>query len=168
MIAHRRKSIRALIGTTLLLTVLAGCAGAPQVEAPDDRIAVKAEDRLAIIGERAATAALQQIGVPYRYGGASPAGFDCSGLVQYSYGVAGRDLPRTTGALWSEAVTVERNGLQPGDLLFFRFDGKMSHVGLYVGNGRFVHAPSSGRVVTIDDLGADPYAGALVRSGRPY
>lgn len=168
MIAHRRQTTRPHIAVALVLSVLAGCAGAPPVDAPGERAVPGASGRPVALGERAAAAALQQIGVPYRYGGASPAGFDCSGLVQYSYGIAGRDLPRTTGALWSEAATVDRKSLRAGDLLFFRFDGKMSHVGLYLGNGRFVHAPSSGRVVSVDELRAEPYAGALIRSGRVY
>jgi cell wall-associated NlpC family hydrolase len=152
----------------IVLTVLAGCATAPRVDGPDELAASSPQARQTAIGERAAATALRQIGVPYRYGGASPSGFDCSGLVQYSYGLAGRDLPRTTAALWRVAITVEEDSLRAGDLLFFRFDGKMSHVGLYVGNGRFVHAPSSGKVVTVDDLRSEPYSRAFVRSGRVY
>ena len=98
----------------------------------------------ATVGERAAAIALQQVGSAYRYGGTSPAGFDCSGLVQYSYRAAGKTVPRTTGQLWNVAGEVAYDDLQAGDLLFFRFDGKMSHVGIYVGNEQFVHAPSAG------------------------
>jgi len=118
------------------------------------------------VGTRAATVALDQVGVPYRYGGNSPRGFDCSGLVQYSYSRVGRALPRTTSQLWSVTSDVRRDDLQAGDILFFRIEGKMSHVGLYVGNGRFVHAPSSGRSVSVESLGSPFYAAAFIRGGR--
>ena len=119
------------------------------------------------IGERAAAVALQQVGVPYRYGGSTTSGFDCSGLVQYSYRRAGKTVPRTTGQLWSSTSTVNRNELQAGDLLFFSIDGKMSHVGMYLGGQRFVHAPSTGRKVTVANLDSPFYSRALVRAGRP-
>ena len=80
------------------------------------------------------------IGKPYRFGGATPAGFDCSGLVQFSYRQAGLALPHNTEA-------------RRGDLAFFDEEGKKSsHVGIYLGDGRFVHAPSSGKVVRSDFL----------------
>ena len=120
----------------------------------------------ATVGERAAGIALQQVGSAYRYGGASPSGFDCSGLVQYSYRVAGKTVPRTTTELWRSSSAVEYGDLQAGDLLFFRFDGKMSHVGIYVGGEQFVHAPSTGRAVAVESLNAEHYRGALVRTGR--
>lgn len=118
------------------------------------------------MGERAAGVALQQVGSAYRYGGASPAGFDCSGLVQYAYRGAGKTVPRTTGQLWNAAGVVEYGDLQAGDLLFFRFDGKMSHVGIYVGGEQFVHAPSTGRSVAVESLNAEYYRRALIRAGR--
>ncbi len=119
------------------------------------------------LGERAAAVALEQVGVPYRYGGASPSGFDCSGLVHYSYSHAGKALPRTTAGLWAELAPVETGGMRAGDLLFFSIEGKMSHVGMYLGGGRFVHAPSSGRAVSIESLDSDFYRHALIRAGRP-
>ncbi len=118
-------------------------------------------------GEKAAAVALQQVGVPYRYGGSTRSGFDCSGLVQYSYRQAGKNLPRTTGQLWSSTSTVARSDLLAGDLLFFSIEGKMSHVGLYLGGQRFVHAPSSGRQVSVEHLNSPFYAAALMRAGRP-
>ena len=144
---------------------LAGCAG-PAVVAtkPAEVSVVKAAP--ASVAERAAAVALQQVGSAYRYGGASPAGFDCSGLVQYSYREAGMRVPRTTGQLWQSAGTVAYDDLRVGDLLFFRFDGKMSHVGIYIGDEQFVHAPSSGKTVSIDSLDADYYRRALIRGGR--
>jgi cell wall-associated NlpC family hydrolase len=119
------------------------------------------------IGQSAAQIALQQVGVPYRYGGQSPTGFDCSGLVHYSYYHAGKSVPRTTAALWSGTKPIARNNLQAGDLLFFSIAGKMSHVGLYVGNNQFVHAPSSGKTVNVQSLSAAFYKDAFLRAGRP-
>jgi len=119
------------------------------------------------IGQRAAAVALRQVGVPYRYGGASPRGFDCSGLVYYAYANVGKSLPRTTAGLWRSLAPVEAGHLQAGDLLFFRIAGKVSHVGMYLGGGRFVHAPSTGKVVSVEYLGADFYRHAFIRAGRP-
>jgi len=119
-------------------------------------------------GDRAASVALNQVGEPYRYGGNSPGGFDCSGLVQYSYSRAGYSTPRTTGQLWSAVKTVDRHQIRTGDLLFFSIEGKMSHVGLYVGERRFVHAPQTGRSVSIESLDAPFYKAAFIRAGRLY
>jgi cell wall-associated NlpC family hydrolase len=116
--------------------------------------------------ERAAAVAVQQVGVPYRYGGSTPAGFDCSGLVHYSFARAGASVPRTTRQLWSASQHVDPRQLREGDLLFFRFDNKIAHVGLYLGNGRFVHAPSSGKQVSVQSLRSDVYRDAFVRGGR--
>lgn len=152
----------------LALTIaVGGCAWQP-VEPPDARTAGAAEPVpvSSTIGERVASIALEQIGTPYRYGGQTPAGFDCSGLVHYAYGQAGKSVPRTTGGLWSRAQPVARNELRAGDLLFFSIDGKMQHVGLYVGNGRFAHAPSSGRTVTVESLTTEFYRQAFLRGGR--
>jgi cell wall-associated NlpC family hydrolase len=96
--------------------------------------------------------ALAQIGVPYRYGGASPAtGFDCSGLVQYVFGRAtGVTLPRHTLDIARAGNQIERHELQPGDLVFFNtLRRPFSHVGIYVGEQRFIHAPSNGGRVEI-------------------
>lgn len=119
-------------------------------------------------GAQAALIALEQVGTPYRYGGNSPGGFDCSGLVQYSYTAAGVTVPRTTGQLWSAARTVERDELRAGDLLFFNIEGKMAHVGMYLGEERFVHAPQSGRRVSVASLDSPFYSAALLRVGRIY
>lgn len=107
------------------------------------------------------------VGKPYRYGGSSPEkGFDCSGLVWYAYREAGRSVPRTTGAQFNAIRPVNVGSIRSGDVLFFRIDGKASHVGLYVGDGRFIHAPSSGKRVSYGSL-ANPYWQArLVKAGR--
>ena len=119
------------------------------------------------VGDRAASVALGQVGTPYRYGGATPAGFDCSGLVHYSYRQAGKSIPRTTAGQWAELPPVNGRDMRAGDLLFFSIAGKMSHVGLYLGDGRFVHAPSSGRTVGIERLDSKYYRKAFLRAGRP-
>jgi cell wall-associated NlpC family hydrolase len=124
--------------------------------------------RHTVAGDRAASIALDQVGVPYRYGGSSPSGFDCSGLVHYSYSHAGVSVPRTTGQLWSAAKTVDRYELQAGDVLFFSIEGKMSHVGMYLGEQRFVHAPQSGRSVSVASLESPFYKAAFIRAGRLY
>lgn len=109
------------------------------------------------IAERAADHALSMVGRPYRYGGNTPQGFDCSGLVQYSYSKAGMALPRSTDHLLRVSRPVPLGQAQRGDLLFFDQEGrKASHVGIYLGEGRFVHAPSTGKRVYVTDL-ADPY-----------
>jgi cell wall-associated NlpC family hydrolase len=110
---------------------------------------------------------VRQIGVPYRYGGSTVRGFDCSGLAQYAYAQVGKRIPRTTGEQWRKLSAVPKNKLQVGDLLFFKIDGSVSHVGLYLGKNRFVHAPSSGREVSIADLNSAFYRRAFIRGGRP-
>lgn len=120
------------------------------------------------VGERAAVVALRQVGVPYVYGGSTDQGFDCSGLVQYAYAGAGRRIPRTTSEQWRQLTPVKYEDRRVGDLLFFRIGGSVSHVGLYLGDERFVHAPSSGRQVSIEVLDSDFYRRAFVRAARPY
>ena len=93
--------------------------------------------------------AMRYLGVPYVYGGSTPSGFDCSGLVMYAYAQMGVSLPHYTGAQWNMGVPVSRSDLQPGDLVFF--DG-LGHVGLYIGGGQFIHAPHTGTVVQIASL----------------
>ncbi|RMG57486.1 MAG: NlpC/P60 family protein [Gammaproteobacteria bacterium] len=94
-----------------------------------------------------------QIGKPYRYGGRSPRqGFDCSGLVQYAHRQAGLEIPRTAREQLGHGRPVSSRHIRPGDLLFFSVTGKPDHVALYLGDGVFVHAPSSGKKVSTERL----------------
>jgi len=107
-------------------------------------------------------------GKPYRYGGNTPRGFDCSGLVQYSYARAGVDLPRSTESLWRNSSSIATRNLQPGDLLFFNQEGKRSsHVAIYIGRERFVHAPSTGKQVSVDKLDSSYWSRHLESARRP-
>jgi cell wall-associated NlpC family hydrolase len=112
------------------------------------------------VGERAAAIAVEAVGVPYRWGGASPAsGFDCSGLVYWAYGRLGIELPHSSYALYDQGRRVARSRMKAGDLLFF---SGLGHVGIYVGRGQMVHAPHSGRLVEVVSLGGSSYGGRLV------
>jgi cell wall-associated NlpC family hydrolase len=104
--------------------------------------------------------AMQYLGTPYVWGGASPSGFDCSGLVMYVFAQVGISLPHSSYAQYGMGSPVARSDLQPGDLVFF--DG-LGHVGIYVGGGSFIHAPHTGDVVKISSLSgwyASTYVGA--------
>jgi cell wall-associated NlpC family hydrolase len=137
----------ALLLLTLAAAALAGgCASAPPPDALSPRIATRVTDT-----------ALAMVGKPYRYGGNSPAGFDCSGLVQYSYGRAGVRLSHGTDYLRRHSRPIALREAQRGDLLFFNEQGKSSsHVAIYVGDRRFVHAPSSGKHVHVASF-TNPY-----------
>jgi len=134
---------------------LAACAGSPPRVA--SATAAASSDNVDV--SRAADHALAMVGAPYRYGGVDPGGFDCSGLVDYVFrDVAGIDLPRTAREIGEiNAPTVKRNQLESGDLVFFGHGvHHTSHIGIYVGRGRFVHAPNQGGTVRLDLLDA-PY-----------
>jgi cell wall-associated NlpC family hydrolase len=116
------------------------------------------------LGQRAAKTALRAVGVPYRWGGSSPTGgFDCSGLVYWAYGRLGISVPHSSYALYGLGRNVPRSRLKPGDVLFF---SGLGHVGLYIGRGRMVHAPYSGRTVEIVPLGRSHYGSRLVGARR--
>ena len=145
------------LAALLVLLAAVGCASTPVQ--PD----------AAVIAARAAQHASSMKGAPYRYGGSSPRGFDCSGLVQYSYARAGARVPRTTREQWRQSRAVSLKRLRPGDLLFFNLEGKRnSHVGLYVGRGRFVHAPSSGKTVSLATLEQRYWRRHLAGARRPH
>jgi cell wall-associated NlpC family hydrolase len=128
---------RPLAATFVLTTLVSACVSEPPAQ--DDAI------RESII-----ETALGQIGRPYHYGGTDPSGFDCSGLVQFSYASAGVKVPRTTRELFSAGKRISLRDARPGDLLFYRFAGEdTSHVTIYLGDGQMVHAPENGKQVTV-------------------
>jgi cell wall-associated NlpC family hydrolase len=146
-----------LCATALLL---AACASAPtsrhagQPRTPGKPIA----DPSAGL-EEISIQAMSLVGTPYRYGGNTPdAGFDCSGLVRYVVSRAANvNLPRTTEAMGTRGSSLDRSEVASGDLVFFNTTGRAnSHVGIYVGQNRFVHAPASGGTVRLEDMGK-PY-----------
>lgn len=109
----------------------------------------------------------RQLGAPYRFGGASPQGFDCSGLVRWVHGEAGITVPRTAAGQQLEARPVPVGELQAGDLVFFRIAGRaVDHVGIYAGDGRFLHAPRSGRTVGYDRLDDPWWSSRQAGAGR--
>jgi murein DD-endopeptidase len=118
------------------------------------------------VAARAAATAQSMLGTPYRWGGESPAGFDCSGLVHYAYGKAGASVPRTSGELFRTSQPVPIEEARAGDLVFFRLAGKVSHVGIYLDDGRFVHAPSTGKRVEVASLDRGWYERNFIRAGR--
>jgi peptidoglycan DL-endopeptidase CwlO len=133
---HRTRLV--LLALTLAATTAIGVARA-----------FAAPARSTQVGERAARYARRLLGVRYRYGGDSPrTGFDCSGLVRFVYRL-GVQLPHSSYAQFGLGRRVPRGALRPGDLVFF--DG-LGHVGLYIGGGRFIHAPHTGTRVSIDTI----------------
>ena len=167
MITQTVRKFSSIAVRLTVLSIVSACSTQTVVEEPDRPASRSTVVRAHDVGARAASVALRQVGVPYRYGGSTTSGFDCSGLVQFSYGQVGKTVPRTTGQLWAASSTVKRTDLRAGDLLFFSIKGKMSHVGLYVGGEDFVHAPSSGRTVTVAKITSPFYSSALIRAGRP-
>lgn len=105
-------------------------------------------------GSKLAQAALNYVGIRYRFGGTTPKGFDCSGLIYYTASkYMGVELPRTSSSMASVGTSVKRDNLQPGDLVFFNTRGfRNSHVGIYLGNNEFLHAPSTGKTVRVEKL----------------
>jgi peptidoglycan DL-endopeptidase CwlO len=107
--------------------------------------------------------AMQYLGVPYVWGGASPSGFDCSGFIMYVYSQVGVSLPHHAASQYSHGSPVSRDQLQPGDLVFFN---GLGHAGIYIGSGQFIHAPHTGDVVKISSLSGSWYANTWVGGRR--
>ncbi|HEX9876844.1 MAG TPA: C40 family peptidase [Gammaproteobacteria bacterium] len=162
------KSIRlGLCALCIVSSGLLGCATGPEVSRVETSEPGLSIARGAGNGELAALIARRQIGVPYRFGGTSPdAGFDCSGLVYYSYSQAGIDLPRTSRELFRAARKISLADARPGDVVFFQDQEKLSHVGIYLGQRYFVHAPASGRTVSVAHIDTPYYQQHLVAVGR--
>ena len=116
-------------------------------------------------GQGIVNTAMKYLGTPYVWGGTSPSGFDCSGLVQYACRANGISVPRVAASQRNAGRYVSRENLQPGDLVFFSNGGGVSHVGIYIGNGNMVHAPQTGDVVKVSSINTSyrlsHYAGAV-------
>jgi peptidoglycan DL-endopeptidase CwlO len=119
----------------------------------------------ATIAARAVHDALALRGAPYVYGGSTPAGFDCSGFTSYVYGKLGIPLAHSSYDQWTSGPRVPRADLRPGDLVFF---AGLGHVGIYIGGGRFVHAPHTGTVVSVDRLSGSWYGAEYDGAVRPH
>jgi len=161
-------AVTVLAATAVLLGALVGSgsesAAAATAKRPQTKRRVHKRPALPTRAERAARIALKAVGVPYRWGGMSPAsGFDCSGLVRWAYEHVGIELPHNSYALFGEGRPVRRARLKAGDVLFFE---GLGHVGLYLGHGRMVHAPQSGRLVEIVRLAGSNYGRRLIGARR--
>lgn len=171
--AHRAPTAGVAIAALVLLVALAGCGRDDVRPTPTRATAIPQRDwpQVAPRDPAAANAVLMRaislVGTPYRYGGNTPeGGFDCSGLVNYVYrDMLDLQLPRSSRdlAAWQGPKIIPEQ-LATADLVFFGSGGQVSHVGIYVGEGRFVHAPSTGGTVRLDHLDGhywrDHYSGA--------
>jgi peptidoglycan DL-endopeptidase CwlO len=151
----RFRLVTHLVVLILLLAWPSAAAAAPDRSLDGAKPARPVEILPPTRGQKAVGIALRYLGTPYRWAGASPAGFDCSGFVMYVYGKLGIGLPHSSSMLWEVGRPVARHDLRRGDVVFFN---GLSHVGIYVGGGRFVHSPHSGDVVKISRFSEDWYA----------
>lgn len=160
-------------GLLISFTVfLLACAGPQAVQKPGVKtspaaVATKPPKATVRAPQTVVATARSVLGVPYRYGGTSIHGFDCSGLVNYAYRSAGITVPRSSSEQFRQSRRVPLQNLQAGDLLFFRLrPPKVSHVAIYDSNGRFIHAPSSGKQVSYGSLDNPYWHKHLVAAGR--
>lgn len=152
----------------IVILMLSGCASTPKPENPA-RSKPGKPSITHTSGKVIANITLRMAGTPYQYGGTSPAGFDCSGLVWYSHKKAGIRVPRTAAEQFRAGRKVSRREIQPGDLLFFRISrSNPLHVSTYIGKGLFVHAPSSGKKVMTGKLESPYWKKRLIGVRRFY
>ena len=167
--SFRRKSLPALfslpigracitMGLLLLLSVSTGCS-LPSKKLPDDMGSG--------VNDPLVKTALSQVGTRYRMGGESPGeGFDCSGLITWTYAQHGVKLPRTAAEQMNVGREVGKGSLEPGDIVGFRI-GRGRHTGLYIGRGYFVHSPGSGKQVCVESLNTNYWSGHFAAARRP-
>ena len=112
-----------------------------------------------VTGDQIVALAKKNLGVPYKWGGTTPSGFDCSGFVYYVLNSLGIKASRTLTAMYAQGTEVSKSNLKPGDVVFFKntYKSGLSHVGIYVGDGQFIHSPHSGKTVCYSDLYSDYY-----------
>lgn len=163
--------LRVTLTTFVIAFIAGGCVSTPRAPSIPAAIPgeVVGESRPATeVGAEVVRVAAGLIGSPYKFGGTSPGqGFDCSGLVFYSFDRLGFEVPRTAADQRHAAKPVTRDELTLGDLVFFRSSGRrVDHVGIYAGDGRFIHAPSKGAVVTYAYLDDPYYRAHFVSAGR--
>jgi cell wall-associated NlpC family hydrolase len=146
-----KRIFRVIVIFLALAFLVSGCAKTP----PSSKV-----------GQAAVKTAKKYIGVPYVYGGRSPKGFDCSGLVWYVYRQNGLTLPDASWKQVKAGFKVARAELVPGDLVFFHSGGKVNHVGIYIGGGQMIHAPGRGKKVTAVNLSEKYYKNHYVTARR--
>src|SRR5688572_33103989 len=144
----------------LALVSVAGCASAAAKRSPD---APASATPLTPSQSRIVTTALKYVGAPYARGGSSPAGFDCSGFVMFVYARHGVALPHSAEAQYRLGAPVRRDRLRPGDIVFF---DRLGHSGIYIGDGRFVHATKPGDVVKVSGIDESWYRRRWVGARR--
>jgi cell wall-associated NlpC family hydrolase len=164
-------NVRQTFPVFVIALMAGGCASVPRPASPSDSkrepVGILRRADTATPGERLVQIAAGLIGTPYKFGGDTPRGFDCSGLVFYSFDRLGIEVPRTAADQRRAAQGVKREALSPGDLVFFRTSArKVDHVGIYAGKGKFIHAPRSGQVVSYAYLDDPYYRAHFVSAGR--
>lgn len=159
--------------SVFLLIIITACAGTPQptLQEPAAEIGKKpyasATTQPTNPGLQALEVARKMLGTPYRYGGNDPDGFDCSGLVQYAFNHAGLELPRSSQDIFRTSQRINPKEMKPGDLVFFAISSnKVSHVGIYADQNRFIHSPSSGKGVRFSSMETPYWQKRLIGAGR--
>ena len=159
------RAARRWLGVLALAALLAACGTRPVAPPPVPVVSQVSEEQ----AQHVTINALGLVGTPYRYGGNTPqGGFDCSGLIAWVYRTeAGVQAPRTVAGLQGWGAPVPAQQLRSGDLVLFGNGGPPTHAGIYVGEGRFVHAPSTGGQVRMDRLDARHWARQQLSYRRP-